>query len=89
MFKNAVLRDFLEKEKFHCCFSLFTQVFSVYFTQLYLTIWKFISANHSKRLNPLFTKKLIEKMGIEEPKLAFEDDVMEAYKQRLDEFRRL
>lgn len=40
-------------------------------------------------LNPYFTKKLIQKMGIEEPKLAFEEDVIEAYKQRLEEFRRL
>ena len=40
-------------------------------------------------LNPLFTKRLIEKMGIEEPKLAFEEDVIAAYKQRLEEFNRL
>lgn len=40
-------------------------------------------------LNPLFTKKLMEKMGIDEPKLAFEEDVIAAYKQRLEEFRKL
>ena len=40
-------------------------------------------------LNPLFTKKIIEKMGIEDPKLAFEEDVTLAYKQRLEEFKRL
>lgn len=40
-------------------------------------------------LNPYFTKKIIEKMGIEEPKLAFEEDVIAAYEQRLEEFRRL
>lgn len=40
-------------------------------------------------LNPYFTKKLIEKMGIKEPKVAFEEDVIAAYKQRLEEFKRL
>lgn len=40
-------------------------------------------------LNPYFTKKLMEKMGIKEPKLAFEEDVIAAYKQRLEEFRKL
>ena len=40
-------------------------------------------------LNPYFTKKLIQKMGIEEPKIAFEEDVIAAYEQRLEEFRRL
>ena len=40
-------------------------------------------------LNPYFTKKLIQKMGIEEPKVAFEEDVISAYNQRLEEFRRL
>lgn len=40
-------------------------------------------------LNPYFTKKLIEKMGIEKPKLAFEEDVIEAYEQRLREFQSL
>ena len=40
-------------------------------------------------LNPLFTKRLMEKMGIEEPKIAFEEDSILAYKQRLEEFNRL
>ena len=40
-------------------------------------------------LNPLFTKKIIEKMGIKNKKLVFEEDVMAAYKQRLEEFKNL
>lgn len=40
-------------------------------------------------LNPYFTKKLIQKMEIEEPKIAFEEDAIEAYNQRLEEFRKL
>lgn len=40
-------------------------------------------------LNPLFTKNIIKKIGIKEPKLAFEQDVMAAYKQRLEELRSL
>lgn len=40
-------------------------------------------------LNPYFTKKLIQKMEIEEPNLAFEEDVIAAYKQRLEEFKNL
>ena len=40
-------------------------------------------------LNPYFTQKLIQKMGIEEPKVAFEEDIILAYNQRLEEFRRL
>ena len=40
-------------------------------------------------LNPLFTKKIIEKMGIQEAKVAFEEDAINAYKQRLEEFRKL
>lgn len=40
-------------------------------------------------LNPYFTKKLIQKIGIEEPKIAFEEDAIEAYNQRLEEFRKL
>lgn len=40
-------------------------------------------------LNPYFTKKLIQKIGIEEPKIAFEEDTINAYKQRLEEFKRL
>lgn len=40
-------------------------------------------------LNPYFTKKLIERMGIKEPKLAFEEDVIAAYNRRLEELKRL
>lgn len=40
-------------------------------------------------LNPLFTKKLIEKMGVKEKKLAFEEDLKAAYNQRLEEFKKL
>lgn len=40
-------------------------------------------------LNPYFTKKLIQKMGIEEVKLAFEEDVIAAYEQRKKEFKKL
>ncbi len=40
-------------------------------------------------LNPYFTKKIIKKMGIEEPKIAFKEDVIKAYKQRLKEFQNL
>ena len=40
-------------------------------------------------LNPLFTKKLLEKMEIGEKSLAFEEDLKAAYNQRLEEFRRL
>lgn len=40
-------------------------------------------------LNPYFTKKLIEKMGIKEPKIAFEEDTIKAYEQRLEEFKKL
>lgn len=38
-------------------------------------------------LNPLFTKYLLKQMGVEEPKLAFEEAVMAAYEQRLKEFQ--
>lgn len=37
-------------------------------------------------LNPLFTKKLLKMMGVEEPKLALEKEVMTAYEARLKEF---
>lgn len=37
--------------------------------------------------NPLFTKYLIQLMGISEPVLAFEDSIMEAYQKRLVEFQ--
>lgn len=40
-------------------------------------------------LNPYFTKKLIEKMGIENVKIAFEEDLVNAYNQRLEEFKKL
>lgn len=40
-------------------------------------------------LNPEFTKKVLEKIGVEEPKLAFEEDVQNAYEQRLKELKRL
>lgn len=40
-------------------------------------------------LNPLFTKKLIEKMGVKEKSLAFEEDLKVAYSQRLEEFKKL
>ncbi len=38
-------------------------------------------------MNPLFTKYIIKLMGIEEPKLKFEDDVISAYETRLEEFK--
>ena len=40
-------------------------------------------------LNPMFTRKLIQKMGIEEPKIAFEEDIINAYNERLEEFKNL
>lgn len=40
-------------------------------------------------LNPEFTKKVLQKMGIEEPKIAFAEDVKNAYEQRLKELKRL
>lgn len=40
-------------------------------------------------LNPYLTKKIIEKMGIKEPKIAFEKDVISAYEQRIKELRLL
>ncbi len=40
-------------------------------------------------LNPEFTKKILQKMGIEEPKVAFEQDVKNAYEQRLKELKKL
>ena len=40
-------------------------------------------------LNPLLTLKLMKTMGIEEPKLAFEKDVIEAYNIRLKKFEEL
>ncbi len=40
-------------------------------------------------LNPEFTKKILEKMEIQNPSIAFEEDVMAAYKQRLKELKKL
>ena len=40
-------------------------------------------------LNPEFTRKVLQKIGIEEPKIAFEEDIKKAYEQRLKELRRL
>ncbi len=40
-------------------------------------------------LNPLFTEKLLEKMGVNKENLAYAEDVKAAYNQRLEEFRRL
>ena len=37
--------------------------------------------------NPLFTKYLMDKLGIENPQLAFEDDIMKAYDVRIKEFK--
>ena len=39
-------------------------------------------------LNPLFTKKLIQMMG-QTPKIALEEDVMNAYEERLKELKKL
>lgn len=36
-------------------------------------------------LNPLLTKKILQMLGIENPTLAYEEAIMEAYKQRLEE----
>ena len=38
-------------------------------------------------LNPLFTKKLLSMLGIENADIAFEQETMEAYNQRLLEFK--
>lgn len=40
-------------------------------------------------LNPLFTKKILNLMGVNESKLAFEEECMKAYEIRLEEFKRL
>ncbi len=37
--------------------------------------------------NPLFTKYLMSKLGIENPQLAFEEDIMKAYDVRIKEFK--
>lgn len=38
-------------------------------------------------INPLFTKYLMKLMGVENPKLKFEKTIMEAYENRLAEFK--
>lgn len=40
-------------------------------------------------LNPEFTQKILEKMGIQETNIAFEEDVKNAYEQRLKELKKL
>lgn len=40
-------------------------------------------------LNPNLTKKMIEKMGVENPKIAFEKDVLAAFNYRIKEIRSL
>ncbi len=40
-------------------------------------------------LNPLFTKKIIEMMGVRTPRIALAEETMLAYQQRLKEFRSL
>ena len=39
-------------------------------------------------LNPLFTKKVLEMIGVE-PNIALEEDTMAAYEARLKELRKL
>ncbi len=38
-------------------------------------------------LNPLLTKKILEMLGIKEPKLKYEADLIDAYQKRLEEIR--
>ncbi len=38
--------------------------------------------------NPLFTEYLMKLLGVENPQLAFKDDIMKAYKVRLEEFNK-
>lgn len=40
-------------------------------------------------LNPLFTKKILEKMGVERAHIALEKEAIEAYVQRVDEFKEI
>lgn len=40
-------------------------------------------------LNPLFTVELLKMMGVKKPNLALGEDVIAAYEERLEEFRRL
>ena len=37
--------------------------------------------------NPLFTKQLMTKLGVENPQLAFEEEIMKAYDVRVKEFK--
>ena len=37
-------------------------------------------------LNPKFTKWLLEDLGIEKPKLAFEKEALDAYEYRLNDY---
>ena len=37
-------------------------------------------------LNPPFTKFILSEMGVKEPRLAFEDEAMELYRRRVEEF---
>ena len=38
-------------------------------------------------LNPLLTKKILEMLGLKEPKLKYEADLIDAYQKRLEEIR--
>lgn len=38
-------------------------------------------------LNPLLTKKILEMLGVKEPKLKYEADLIDAYQKRLEEIR--
>lgn len=40
-------------------------------------------------LNPLFTKKILSILEVEESKVALEEDCMAAYEARLEEFKRV
>lgn len=40
-------------------------------------------------LNPEFTKKILQKMGVKNSNIVFKDDVKKAYEQRLKELKRL
>lgn len=40
-------------------------------------------------LNPYFTLKLIKLMGVENPKLAYENEIIQSYKVRLEKFKTL
>ena len=40
-------------------------------------------------LNPYFTKKILEKIGADNLNIAFEEDVIKAYEQRINEFKSL